>query len=224
MAEQSPATDVGGSTGGGDGEGASVSGTEPGAGSDARVVGLESTAAEDVIGAVSSETGRAVLETLQEEPSTASGLADRLECSLQTVQYHLGNLDEAGLIEVVETERSEKGHEMDVYGPTAQPVVVYAGDDDAADLRSVLKRLVSGVAFIGLVSLLVQVLLEREQPAGTDGVQVSAEYAGKAADTAARSGPEPGLVFFAGGVVVLVAYLSWWYLRRTGRLDGIVPA
>jgi DNA-binding transcriptional ArsR family regulator len=222
MAEQSPATDVGEPTAGGDGEGASVASTETGDGSDARVVGLESTAAEDVIGAVASETGRTVLEALQEEPSTASGLAGRLECSLQTVQYHLGNLDDAGLVEVVDTESSEKGHEMDVYGPTAQPVVVYAGDDDA-DLASVLKRLVSGVVFVGLVSLLVQELLGRERVVETDGAQVSAEYAGDAVDAAARSGPEPGLVFFAGGVVVLVAYLSWWYLRRTGRVDGIVP-
>lgn len=218
MAEQSPATDAGEGPVGGDGGGASAGATDPGA----RVVGLESTAAEDVIGAVSSETGRTVLEALQAEPSTASGLADRLECSLQTVQYHLGNLEEAGLVEVVDTTTSDKGREMDVYGPTAEPVVVYAGDEDDADLQSVLKRLVSGVAFLGLVSLLVQELLGSEPTAG-DGTQVSAEYTGEAFESAARSTPEPGLVFFAGGVVVLVAYLSWWYLRRTGRLDGVVP-
>jgi DNA-binding transcriptional ArsR family regulator len=189
--------------------------------SDARVVGLESTDAADVIGAVGSETARLVLEAIHDDPATASGLADRLDCSLQTVQYHLGNLTEAGLVEVVDETASEKGRTMDVYGPANRPVVVYAGDEDEADLRSMLARLVSAVGLLAVASLVVQRLLDRASTRADAGTEV-----GMTADAAreaggAAGGIEPGLLFFAGGMAALVAYLGWWYLRRSGRLDGL---
>ena len=205
-----------------------VAGVESTAGlDDPRVVGLESADAEAVLGAVASDTGRVVLEALHDDPATASGLADRLDASLQTVQYHLGNLESADLVEVVDTATSEKGREMDVYGPARRPVVVYAGDGDQADdLRSVLSRLVSGVALLGLVSLLVQSLFGEDPTSyvaetGSSEVAMTADAAGK---SGAAAGIEPGLLFFAGGLVVLLAYLGAWYLHRRGTLDGLVPA
>lgn len=190
---------------------------------EARIVGLESTDAEAVIGAVASDTARTVLDALYDEPSTASGLTDRVDCSLQTVQYHLGKLADADLIEVRGTATSEKGRKMDVYGPTRRPVVVYAGDDGGDDLRSMLARLVSGVAFLGLLSLLVQKLVGRERgkTIGTVGETGGAFSADAAESAGAAGGVEPGLLFFAGGLVVLVAYFGVWYLRRRGPLDGL---
>lgn len=213
-------------TSSGDDARGTVAATDPDGSSEARVLGLDSTDADAVLGAVASDTARAVLEALHEEPSTASGLADRVDCSLQTVQYHLDNLSEADLVTVVDSATSPKGQEMDVYDPTRRPVVVYAGEgDDGDDLRSMLTRLVSGVGFLGLLSLLVQELFGGDRAPTTEatrdtGVSLSAE----AAETAgAAGGVEPGLLFFAGGLVVLVAYLGLWYLRRRGALDGLRP-
>ena len=219
MSEQTPSADgtAGPEGAPADGDGGPAAAAVDG---DARVVGLESTDADAVLGAVSSDTARTVLDALHEESATASGLAERADLSLQTVQYHLGNLAEADLVEVVDETTSEKGRQMDVYGPTSQPVVVFAGgEDDADDVRSMLSRLVSAVAFLGLVSLLVQQVFGGAETGG-ETVEMTADSAGQAAGVA--GGVEPGLLFFAGGLVVVAAYACWWFLRCAGYLDGVV--
>lgn len=221
MSEETPPADAGPI----DGDGGPAAGAAPAVDDDARVVGLESTDAEAVLGAVASDTARTVLDALHEAPTTASGLAERVDLSLQTVQYHLANLQEADLVEVVEETTSEKGRSMDVYGPTSQPVVVFAGnEDDADDVRSMLSRLVSAAAFLGLVSLLVQQMFGDD--AGTsEAVEMTADSARSAGDAAgAAGGVEPGLLFLAGGLVVLAAYGCWWSVRRAGHLEGVLTA
>jgi DNA-binding transcriptional ArsR family regulator len=47
-----------------------------------------------------------LLDALREEPDSASGLAERLGAPRQTINYHLRQLEQAGLVEVVE----ERGH------------------------------------------------------------------------------------------------------------------
>ena len=94
---------------------------------DPRVIGLDSEDADDLLSALSSDTAREVLATLHEEPDTPANVADRVDTSLQNAQYHLGSLEDAGLIEVVDTVYSEKGREMNRYAPADRPLVVFAG-------------------------------------------------------------------------------------------------
>jgi DNA-binding transcriptional ArsR family regulator len=47
-----------------------------------------------------------LLEALRERPDSASGLAERLGAPRQTINYHLRQLEQAGLVELVE----ERGH------------------------------------------------------------------------------------------------------------------
>jgi len=95
--------------------------------------------AGDVVDALTSKTARAVLDGIYEEPTTASDLVTETDTSLQNVQYHLERLREAGLIEVVDTWYSEKGREMEVYGPANDPMVIVAGDPDSkADVRGLV--------------------------------------------------------------------------------------
>jgi DNA-binding transcriptional ArsR family regulator len=47
-----------------------------------------------------------LLEALRERPDSASGLAQRLGMPRQTINYHLRQLEQAGLVELVE----ERGH------------------------------------------------------------------------------------------------------------------
>lgn len=180
-----------------------------------RVVGVDSEEADALLGVLSSGTARTVLEAVHEEPSTASGLAERLDASLQTVHYHLRNLAEAGVVEVTGTVSSEKGREMDVYAPTAGPVVVFAGDEaDGSDLQDALRRLASGFGVLAIVSLLVQEVLGGGvarlfgPPEEQSGDVTVAEATREAA------GVEPGLVFFAGGAAVLLAGFALWYWAR----------
>ncbi|WP_224448077.1 ArsR/SmtB family transcription factor [Haloprofundus salilacus] len=127
---------------------------------DPRVIGLDSDAADELLSALSSRTARRVLAELHEEPTTPAELADRVDTSLQNVQYHLGNLEDAGIVEVVGTAYSEKGREMKVYGPSDRALVVVAGrEEETNGLRALLSRLVGGVGVLGVASLVVDRLL-----------------------------------------------------------------
>ncbi|MFB6096383.1 MAG: ArsR/SmtB family transcription factor, partial [Haloferacaceae archaeon] len=70
--------------------------------SDPRILGIDDDDADDLLSALSSDTARRLLAELHEEPSTPSVLADRVGTSLQNTQYHLGNLREADLVEVID--------------------------------------------------------------------------------------------------------------------------
>lgn len=79
------------------------------------VIDLHDAAGQSIPDALGSATARAVLRTLGESPSTASGIAGALDSSLQNVQYHLEKLVDAGLVSEVGTWYSSKGREMQVY-------------------------------------------------------------------------------------------------------------
>jgi DNA-binding transcriptional ArsR family regulator len=128
-----------------------------------RVIGVDSDDADDVLAALSSGTARELLAALHDEPAPPSELADRVDTSLQNVQYHLDKLQNAGAIEVVDTAYSAKGREMDVFAPADQPLVIFAGDDDeGSTLRTALKRLLGAVGILALASLTVQAIFGRE--------------------------------------------------------------
>ena len=84
----------------------------------------------DVFKTLSSETSQEIFTALNEEPMAAQDIADELDLSLQQVSYHLDNLQETGLITVLDTCYSEKGMEMDVYGPPETPLLLYLGPSD----------------------------------------------------------------------------------------------
>ncbi|MFC5366854.1 ArsR/SmtB family transcription factor [Salinirubrum litoreum] len=127
---------------------------------DPKVVGLDSDAADDLISALSSRTARSVLAELHEDPASPSALADRVDTSLQNVQYHIENLSDADVIEVVDTVYSEKGREMKVYAPADRALVVFAGrEQETTGLRSALKSLLGGVGVLALASVVVDRLL-----------------------------------------------------------------
>jgi DNA-binding transcriptional ArsR family regulator len=127
-----------------------------------RVIGVESDDADDVLSALSSETARKLLAAVHEDPGPPSDLADRVDTSIQNAQYHLQNLEEAGAIEVVDTAYSAKGREMDVYAPSDQPLVIFAGDEGkSSTLKTALKRLLGAVGILAAGSLAVQAALGR---------------------------------------------------------------
>ncbi|GGC56703.1 ArsR/SmtB family transcription factor [Haloferax sulfurifontis] len=186
-----------------------------------RVIGLEDDEASELLSALSSGTARRVLAALHEEPTNAAELAERVDTSLQNVQYHLRKLDDAGLVEVVDTVYSEKGREMKVYAPADRPlVVVAAGEETRTGLASMLTSLLGGVAVLGLLSALVQWVASRGLGVlgGAGGATESADatvstMAAEAAPAAAQGVP-PGLAFFAGGLVILLVVAAVQFARR----------
>ncbi|MFC5365852.1 ArsR/SmtB family transcription factor [Salinirubrum litoreum] len=184
-----------------------------------RVIGVDSDDADDLLSALSSNTARKLLSALHEDPDTPSSLAERLDTSLQNVQYHLGKLESANVVRVIDTVYSEKGREMKVYAPTDRPLVVFAGrEEESTGLKTALSRLIGGFGILAGVSLLVQYLLAdgpwfgaQTGSAGTADVQTTTESTRIAAETAATL--PPGLVFFLGGTLMLLAVFGVWYVR-----------
>ena len=71
-------------------------------GTDSQVVSLYDDDSDAVFSVLSSEVARRVLAELYRDPATQSELADRVGTSIQNVSYHLDNLADAGLIDVVD--------------------------------------------------------------------------------------------------------------------------
>ncbi|MFT4890993.1 MAG: DNA-binding transcriptional ArsR family regulator [Halobacteriales archaeon] len=121
-----------------------------------RVVDLEGEDADAVFSALSSDTARDIYRTLQEEPHAPSEIAEAADTSIQNVRYHLDNLEQAGLIEVVDTWYSSRGNEMSVYAPTSDALVLASGEEQTSRLRTAISRLVGGVVVLALASLAFQ--------------------------------------------------------------------
>ncbi|MEF8784340.1 MAG: helix-turn-helix domain-containing protein [Haloarculaceae archaeon] len=147
-------------------------------GREPRLVDLDDDVADDVFQALSSGTTRQIFSALHETPQTASDLADVTDTSVQNVQYHLKKLDDADLVETVDTWYSERGTEMKVYAPTDEALVLFAGRNKQSSLRALLKRVVGALALLLPMSAAVAFLarqLEPSQPAEPSGGQDPAD-------------------------------------------------
>ncbi len=155
-----------------------------------RLVDIDDEAADEVFAALSSDTARAILSRLYEDPETASGVAESANTSIQNARYHLEKLETAGLIEPVDTWYSSRGTEMTVYAPTGEPLVVAAGDQESKGvLRRALQRVIGGVGVLGLASVVINRLADRSSvsPGNPDGLD-SADTTGTPAETGGSEG------------------------------------
>ncbi len=182
------------------------------------IEGEEAAAAFDALG---SETARAVMATIYDEPRTPSEVREEVGTTLQNVHYHLDRLEEAGLIEPVGSGYSRKGNEMTVYGPASKAVVLFAGQPGhGSRLREQLSR-IFGLFMVVVISSLVFGVVHRwwtDEPAfegATDDAEPLA--APEAAETTAATETvatlDPALAFFLGGCAVVVAVGLWWLVR-----------
>ncbi|GAB7091232.1 hypothetical protein JCM18237_15030 [Halorubrum luteum] len=94
---------------------------------DPSVLYVDNDQTKELVSTLSSETTMDAFRRLNEEPLTASELADDLDLSIQNASYHLDKLQETDLIEVVDTCYSEKGREMNVYAVATEPLVLVLG-------------------------------------------------------------------------------------------------
>lgn len=173
------------------------------------VMAIDDEAADDVFSTLSSATARSILTALYDQPRTASGLADEGETSLQNVQYHLNNLSDSGLIEVVETWYSDQGREMKVYAPTNKALVLFAGDNlHRSSLLDAVKRLVGLVGIFALVSAIVDGVVRHR--VSRPAVDVGST---KTPGEPTMFGVPPGLFFFLGSLFALFAFGAWWHYR-----------
>ncbi|SDJ97061.1 Helix-turn-helix domain-containing protein [Halovenus aranensis] len=109
----------------------------------------------EMISTLSGETALTIFRMLSDDALTASEIADDLDLSVQNASYHLDNLQEADLIEVIDTCYSEKGREMEIYTVTREPkILVLGSEDEGRTLRRAFTAL-AGAIGIPAVALAV---------------------------------------------------------------------
>ncbi|MBP2145582.1 DNA-binding transcriptional ArsR family regulator [Methanofollis sp. W23] len=187
--------------------------------------------AKKIAKAMASQTANDILGSLKDGPKSATEIAAALSIPITTLKYHVENLAEAGLIEIVKTKWSSKGREVKIYGLTERLLIVAP---QVKDIKSVLLKFMSLFGFVVLATLVVAVLLPLLAPAPEipdQAPRMMAAYDG--ASTAAEgvdngmmpdSGPDPRVVaFFFGGTAVILllllyeVYLYFSYYRKRKR-------
>lgn len=173
-----------------------------------RVLGIDTEDADAVFGALSSETARRVYGLVADDPRTASDIAEELDSSIQNVRYHLDNLKEAGLVEVVDVWYSSRGSEMDVYGSTDGPLVVLANEEESgSEVKDALQTVVGGTTVLAVIGVLINYLTRGMAQQGSTGVgTMSQEPASTGLDWIVAL---PGLLFTLGGVIVLLGLTGY---------------
>ena len=140
------------------------------------VIEQGSAEAQKMAKSMSSPTAAALYNKLADAPATASALAQSTGLPLTTVKYHLENLLDAGVIEVVKTRWSEKGREMKIYG-VADKVVIFA-PPQSKSAGAILKKygvIAGGFAIASaFVTLIPRVILERSATAGGEAAAAAA--------------------------------------------------
>jgi len=102
--------------------------------------------------AMSSPISGEILSLLRSGDMTLSDITDNLGIPMTTAKYHVENLLDSGMVEVIRIKYSEKGREVKVYGASGQVVIVSAGNKD---LRSLLLKYASVFGLLILASLFV---------------------------------------------------------------------
>lgn len=188
---------------------ADLTGTDAEADPGPAVLDLSDERAAAVLSALGSATARDLLQAVRDSPTYPAELAERTGTSTQNVHYHLDRLEAAGVVEVVDTAYSERGREMDVYAPTADPLVVVSGDeDDRRQLIETLSKALGAVGVLALGSVAVQGLVRRLfYPGGPTTLAGNVDQYGAAPMT--NVAPPVGAVVFVAGLAVVLGWVAW---------------
>ncbi|MDN5339576.1 MAG: hypothetical protein PWQ30_685 [Euryarchaeota archaeon] len=198
--------------------------------------------AQKIARAMASQTANAIIQAFGGGPLTSSEVARRMKIPITTASYHIENLLDAGLLEVIETRWSEKGREVKVYGLANQVLIIAS---PASDLRSVLQKYATlfgivALASVGLWSILPAVL-PPGGPAPISRVMTGngdSSAGGTGEDASTLQSPVPALDgagalpvhdivmgFFFGACVVLLGLFAyevyyWWRTSPRNRAQN----
>jgi len=179
-----------------------------------RLIEFEDESAEQILSAVASTTARRILNRIYEEPTTASDMAAEIDSSVQNISYHLDRLQDAELVEVIETWYSEQGREMDVYGPTNSALVLFAGAERAtASLTTALRRVFGAVGIVGVVSVIVHARWSVSAPVPVPRSGEPPQPDPTLWETLVTFGTGPGGFILGVSIVLILSLFVTWYWR-----------
>ena len=124
--------------------------------------------AQKIAKAIASKTAGEILQLLKDGSQASTQIAEALSIPITTVQYHLENLVDAGIITIVEKRWSQKGREVKVYGLRDQMLIVVPR---GGDLKGILLRYASLFAVVILASIVLALLGPALGPQLTPGFQ-----------------------------------------------------
>jgi len=112
--------------------------------------------AQKVAKAISSQTANDVIQALRKKAMTSTEIAALISIPITTATYHIENLLEAGILQVVQTKWSQKGREVKVYGLTNQVLIIAPLK---SDIRSLLLKYVALFSIVMAASIAMTILL-----------------------------------------------------------------
>jgi predicted transcriptional regulator len=112
--------------------------------------------AQKVAKAISSQTANDVIQVLRKKAMTSTEIAGLMSIPITTATYHIENLLEAGILQVVQTKWSKKGREVKVYGLTNQVLIIAPLK---SDVRSLLLKYMALFSIVVAASIVMTVLL-----------------------------------------------------------------
>ena len=173
--------------------------------------------AQKIAKAMASQTANDILNFLGEGQKSQTEITERLAIPFTTVQYHIENLLDAGLIAVAATRYSVKGREIKYYALTDQLLIVAPRQ---ANVRSLLLKYASlfGIVIFGsLAIMLASPLMTMQSGSAANIAPAAAErdagmLVAKAAYAAAPASsglPDTAIAFFFGGLFVICVLLCY---------------
>ncbi|MFC6752056.1 ArsR/SmtB family transcription factor [Halorubrum tibetense] len=146
---------------------------------------------------------------MQQEPKTPSELKDITETTLQNTHYHLNKLEDAKLVKPVGTWLSDRGKEIDVYGPRHSPLILsFAAEQDAPHIRAQIMSVLGLLGVVSFFSLVVEYAVHFFGPT-SQWQQVGAGGYDEQGLLTSTFLQYPGLCVFAIGLVGILAYLIY---------------
>lgn len=111
-----------------------------------RIIDVNDETAVSLFKTLADETTLEIYMELQQEPKTAPELRDLSGTTIQNVHYHLNKLEEADLIEPIDTWLSDTGKDINVYGTTHNPLIIsFSAKQESERIRSKLKTVLGMV-------------------------------------------------------------------------------
>ena len=120
--------------------------------------------AQKIAKAMGSQTAGDILQLLNTGPKTSTEVTDQLGIPMGTAKYHIENLLDAGLIEVIKTKYSVKGREVKVYGLRDQLLIV---TPRVTNVKALLLKYASLFGVVAIATAVVGVVLQALSLSGT---------------------------------------------------------
>lgn len=112
--------------------------------------------AQKVGKAISSQTANDILTVIGDHEMSSSDIAGALGVPMSTIKYHIENLLDAGLLEVVRTKYSVKGREIKIYRQKPQLLIVAP---KSANVRMILAKYASLFGITALASAILYAIV-----------------------------------------------------------------